>query len=69
MIVNLLCDNGAEVNCQDEDGESPLHRAVACGQPEIVAELLKRGATVDTVDHVGRSTVHKVYSAMRASEM
>lgn len=40
--VRLLLENGADPNILDEEGLSPLHKA--SGAPDIMRELLRRGA-------------------------
>ena len=41
------------LDCRDEDRRTPLHWASASGHAAIVAYLLEKGATGDTVDDDG----------------
>lgn len=45
-MVNLLLQNGADVNLLNSMGESPLHYAVRLGRHDLVSVLLKAGADV-----------------------
>jgi ankyrin repeat protein len=42
---------------------------VSCGHPEIAAELVKRGALVETVDKMGRNALHKASNAGDVNSM
>ena len=50
-VVKELLKFDKEIDCKNEDGESPLHMASKNGQPEIVKELLDHGASIDL--HLG----------------
>jgi Ankyrin repeats (3 copies)/Ankyrin repeat len=55
-IVNLLLDNGADINIQNQYGETPLHRAIGfLFQEEIVLLLLEKGAKIDIADKNGKT--------------
>ena len=43
-VVKILIQAGAEVNIQNEKNETPLHRASANGQVEVITALLAAGA-------------------------
>lgn len=43
-MVRLLLDNGAHVNCEDGNGETPLHRATQRRSQSITRMLLDAGA-------------------------
>ena len=38
---------GTNPNNTDEDGQTPLHKAVRCGKKDVVQELLDRGAQLN----------------------
>ncbi|KAL8752530.1 MAG: hypothetical protein Q9184_005702 [Pyrenodesmia sp. 2 TL-2023] len=44
QLVEKLLARGANVVLQDADGDTPLHAASYCGDPDIVQLLLSRGA-------------------------
>jgi ankyrin repeat protein len=46
-VVELLLQNGACPDFEDEDGQTPLARVVETGSIEIVQLLLARGVKVD----------------------
>lgn len=49
LMVNLLTQNGADVNrVNSERGETPLHYAVRLGREDLVSILLKAGAKVNS---------------------
>ena len=63
-LIETLLDTGADVNEQDEMGETPLHKALATQYPkEIVSLLIKHGADVNIKDKEGRLPIHKVLSS------
>lgn len=39
-IVDILLENGADVNVQDETGQTPLMYAVICSHREVIEKLL-----------------------------
>ena len=45
--VKLLLDNGADINIRNQERETPLSCVKRLGENEIVALLLKYGATED----------------------
>ena len=42
--LHLVADRGADVNCVNSLGDTPLHDAVARGDIDVVEELLRAGA-------------------------
>jgi ankyrin repeat protein len=51
LNLNLLLDQGAEINCQDDCGNTVLHLACWKGLADIVRLLLQRGADPSLEDH------------------
>lgn len=60
--TQLLLANGANINCQDEHGNSPLHLACAHCQLDMVYYLLQTGARADFKGQNGRTPMHVVGS-------
>ncbi|WP_163864191.1 ankyrin repeat domain-containing protein [Myxococcus eversor] len=54
-LYREVLDAGAAVNARDDSGQTPLHRAMAVGKPELVTLLLERGAEVNAIDGMGRT--------------
>lgn len=57
-IVRLLVDAGAEINCQNRHGYSPLQYAAMAADPEAIAILLAAGADIDPRDENGFTPLH-----------
>ncbi|MCY3975095.1 MAG: ankyrin repeat domain-containing protein [Simkaniaceae bacterium] len=55
-IVEKLLESGADVNCVDDQGDTPLTRACQAGCTEIVRKFLEVGARVDYVHPFSRWT-------------
>jgi ankyrin repeat protein len=54
-MVEVLLIHGAEVNVQDNGGDTPLHDAARRGQKDIVELLLAKGADTNARDNSGRT--------------
>lgn len=54
-VAKMLLDIGANPNIQDEDGQTPLHKAVRVGGPEIISLLIRFGADASILDRDGYS--------------
>ncbi len=44
LLIRHLVERGAQLNVQDEEGNTSLHLAVRCGHLEAVKTLLQLGA-------------------------
>lgn len=59
VIQRVLSGNVDLKTCVDEEGCSPLHRAVAIGKVDSVRSLLRNGCPVDTIatsgSHAGKT--------------
>lgn len=53
-ILELLLQNGADVDCRDSQGQTPLHVAGKIGNGIMIRALLERGADENALDAKGR---------------
>ena len=62
-LVRLLIREGADVNAQDEDGESPLHGAMARSDNYNVARtLIENGADLSSKAVDGKTPFHNIFN-------
>ena len=59
--LQLIVDNGADVNAVNNDGETALLLACNAGQRESVDVLLEAGADASIVDVHGDTCLHKIF--------
>ncbi|MCA9794314.1 MAG: ankyrin repeat domain-containing protein [Candidatus Eremiobacteraeota bacterium] len=57
-VAALLLKRGLNPNLKDEQGETPLHRALG-GRGRVLKVLLAAGASPDLVDQEGRTPLHR----------
>ncbi|CAI4230935.1 unnamed protein product [Auanema sp. JU1783] len=61
FLINNGCDVNAKKrfkNVNDDEGQTPLHMAVAWGQSEVVKALIEKGADLNAQDVDGRTACH-----------
>ena len=54
-LVEVLIDQGADINARNRDKESPIHIAVQKQNKEIVSILLESGADINAEDYMRRT--------------
>ena len=65
-MVNLALKSGAKANSVDDDGETPLLRAVRKDKSKALKSLLKHKADLQVVDKAGYNALH-IAAAVGAS--
>ncbi|UKZ75097.1 hypothetical protein TrVFT333_002769 [Trichoderma virens FT-333] len=63
IITQLLLDSGADMNVQDDEGESPLQLSIRMGDPEIVQLFLKRQKDISDDPKLGLSLINATITA------
>ncbi len=56
-MAALLLEKGAQIDLQDNDGDSALTLASCNGHTEVTALLLEKGAQIDMLNKHGRSAL------------
>jgi len=59
-IIELLLDNGADLNIKDGDGNTALIWASICGQTDVVRLLLDRGAKMNIQNNSGNTALMRL---------
>ncbi|KAI1478118.1 ankyrin repeat-containing domain protein [Daldinia eschscholtzii] len=57
-MIDILVEQGEDINERDSDGRTPLVHAVISGHEDVVQLLLARGALIAVVDRDARSVLH-----------
>ncbi len=57
-MVAFLVENGANINCKNLEGCTPLHLAASSGHVNIVSYLVDHGAFVNCQDDEGDAPLH-----------
>jgi cytohesin len=57
-IAELLIDNGADVNANEDYGWTPLHNAASEGHMEVAELLIAKGADVNAKNNYGDNPLH-----------
>ena len=56
--IDLLLAKGANMNAKDENGNTPLHKAIEKGDKEIIELLIDKGAYVNVKNNEGDIPLH-----------
>ena len=57
-VVQVLLENGADLNAQDRLGYTAIHHAVFQGATTVLRLLVRKGAYIDETGHYGRTALH-----------
>lgn len=59
-VVEFLLDSGVPLNGTDNDGDTPLSRAIVNGIIEVVKFLVHKGAKINTRNNLGQTLLHSL---------
>ncbi|CAF0801479.1 unnamed protein product [Brachionus calyciflorus] len=62
-LIDSFVTSGADLNSQNNDGETALHLAARCGLYDICERLLKYKAEINVFDNYGRNVLHTAVCA------
>ena len=65
-LCEILLQHGADPNCLDSEGNTPLRECIALNLYQMAAFLLKHGATPNAADANGSFPLHKAAALCRA---
>merc|ERR1712098_856423 len=68
-IVELLANNGADIDQAAEGGGTPIHWAIALGRFAVVKFLVGRGANLNKIDNKGNTPAKFAMSIKNSSEI
>lgn len=58
QLVELLVEHGADINCRDAEGFTPLHIAAILGKMQVVKKLVELGAEDDVTTLDGKDAAY-----------
>jgi ankyrin repeat protein len=61
LNIKFLIGHAADIEASDDEGHTPINRAVQCRNIESVQELFKAGADLFTVDEDGNTLLHLAF--------
>ena len=56
--VGLLIENGADLNCRNDDEETPLHIMAKKKRLNCIVALISNGADINMINKDGRTSLH-----------
>lgn len=57
-VVDILLENGADINTMDIHGETPVHFAARNNRANTIVQLRKKGAKINIRTHIGDTPLH-----------
>ncbi|KAI9889110.1 MAG: hypothetical protein M1814_005771 [Vezdaea aestivalis] len=58
LIIQLLLENGADIEAKDKEGRTALHWAAENGHEAVIKLLLEKGADIEAKDGYGTTALH-----------